>query len=65
MNPKTSQAIAELRPGAIPVLDRATQEIAKADILKVYGFAWPEGSDWETGIRELFAFLIRKWEAKR
>ncbi len=37
--------------------------MVKADILKFYGFPWPEGADWDTGMNALFAFLIRKHES--
>lgn len=51
-----------MRHGVKPTLDRETQEMVKADILKFYGFPWPEGEDFQTGINKLFDFLIAKHE---
>ncbi len=59
---RASEAIARIREGAIPVLDAATQVLVKTELLKFYGFPWPEGTDWETGIKALFDFLVRRFE---
>ncbi len=60
MNPKTAQAIADLRHGAIPALDEQTMAMVKADVKKLYGWDWPAGMDLVNGTKALFEYLMRK-----
>ena len=61
-SPKTAQAMAELRLGAMPALDPEAFAMVKKDVLAMYGWAWPDGVDLVEGSKQLFMWLIEKQE---
>jgi hypothetical protein len=60
VNGKTAKAIAEMRKDAKPVLDEQAFRMVKADVLKFYGWTWPDHLDLVEGGKALFDYLIVK-----
>ena len=57
---KTELALAAIKRHALPTLDPAVFAQVKEDVLKFYGWKWPDHLDLVEGGKALFDFLIAK-----